>query len=382
MHGLDLTPRRTRGLLWLLNLGLLVPLVSLGGTLLWGSPAVDAFDNREVHSTYARERDTNLRWKPTLPVDEQALKDTILRPDYERRTPRHFIFCGPPPPPPGPAPGLEPRDTPEPVLRDLERLGRVRLLLDTPGGRDGLLFTFFEPADRTRAFCRGDFIRASESHPARFRLLDVVAITRGVMEIRYKLVGAEEGPDAQRVLVFRHSSVDAPPSDFLGPVPARRVGPKAPEQDPVRRLVLEPRVIRNPRNSRDRVVELTAASHAHFRGRSLFQLTEFIKTQPAVDPQSGAVIGLLFSGLDPKLHADVFDIRRGDILVSLDGREATTRAGFIEIAKELDPDKLIPVEIERNGVRYTYRINMRDPHTIRRFGQSGYFQSGHFQDGK
>jgi hypothetical protein len=107
-------------------------------------------------------------------------------------------------------------------------------------------------------------------------------------------------------------------------------------------------------------------SFDYFRNADADSVASTVKTQVAKDPQTGETLGLRITGFSGDSPADRFDVRPGDILVSIDGQAVQSRSDAINIAQGIDPDTTrVPVVIDRNGRRITYNIDPTDPRTQR-----------------
>ena len=62
-----------------------------------------------------------------------------------------------------------------------------------------------------------------------------------------------------------------------------------------------------------------------------------------------------------------FDVRKGDILVSINGQKVASRADAVRIARSLGKDvKVVTVVIDRRGKLVTYRVDAQDPRNRRK----------------
>lgn len=409
-------PHSLRRVLWLTNVALGVAVV---GVLAWYvlevRPKVAEATEREpnyqppelkkLYDGYKARRQTGLMWTPEAPVSKEEIHEVILRKDYENLQPRHWIFCGPLPPEPSEEVG--PAETGPPPPEGLAAIGSVVSVLLAPPKGSSIEFKF---ADKNRIFGIGDFVRASPSEPGRFKLTDVVEIRPRVYEVRYAVFGKDpEQPEKEDVLIWDRSPKDEY-SDFLrpadleppagaaapadtGPGPVAGAGPgdagtdekvdgaEGPALDEPTETVIEvgtsaaedlklddlrPTIHVDPSDRRRRAVEFDANTYDYFRRKNAKSIAETVKTAPAKDPDTGRILGLRITGFQADAPADVFDVRRGDILVSINGQKVTSRADAINIAKKLNPDSLVTVVIDRNGRLVTYTVDPRDPRNKRK----------------
>jgi membrane-associated protease RseP (regulator of RpoE activity) len=113
-------------------------------------------------------------------------------------------------------------------------------------------------------------------------------------------------------------------------------------------------------------VEFDQGTFDFFKGGDADTLASSVKTQEARDPQ-GNVIGLEITGLSTDTPADKFDIKPGDIVVSINDQAVKSRSDAINIAQGIDPDStLVKVIVDRRGKLITFNIDPRDPKTRRR----------------
>lgn len=411
-------PHSLRKVLWLLNLGLAAAVVGVAAWFFLDvRPAVAKVVDQgrkqpknlqAMRKDYESMRVTGLKWAPQAPVSDKEIEETILRPDYKKRKPTHWIFSGPLPPPITTDAPTGPAKPPAP--EGLEALGKVSLVLTDPDGSKTILFSF-SGGSKSGAFGLGEFVRASRDEDGRFRITDIVELRDRVWEVRYDVFGDDAAkPERQGKLVWDESQ-KGPPAPFLRPVgpeqplaakksgdaePAAGSGTAKPAEgegasgesatENGEEEAAEPKVIdagnkpaedltltdlkpilhRDPRNSRRRAIEFDRNTYRYFRGKKARTIAETVKTQVQKDPQTGRVLGLRITGFDENAPADVFDVRRGDILVSINGQKVNSRSEAISIGQKLDPDKLVTVVIDRNGRLLTYKVDPRDPQTKRR----------------
>jgi hypothetical protein len=92
------------------------------------------------------------------------------------------------------------------------------------------------------------------------------------------------------------------------------------------------------------------------------QVAQSVKTREV------AGVGLEITGLgDGSPAAEFFDVRPGDVLVSIDGRPVQTRADAVSIVEGMDPNRSdnVTVVIDRNGRPITFVVDPTDPLTRR-----------------
>ena len=407
-------PHSLRRGLWLANFVLGAAVL---GVAAWFAlkvrPAVAQVTNRpanarpaefeKLRKEYEGQRLSGLKWKPAMPVTDAELRQVILRKDYEAKRPRHWIFSGPLPPPDTVDAG--PVETGPPPPQGLEVLGSISSIIYLPPKGSVILFDFSGKSD---AFSVGDFVRKSDDDPKRFKITGVKEIRPRVFEVAYDIMGKDtEKAERSATLLYDQSGGDGGYADFLRPegegkggapavVPAGeqpkptaeageaekpaakdekgwvKGGEKEPEvvdvagasADNLTLQDLKPEIEYNPSNRNQRAIKFDDNSYRYFRGKNAKSVAETVKTSVAKDT-SGNVIGLRITGFAEDAPADVFDVRRGDILVSINGQKVASRADAIRLAESLSPEKLVTVVIDRLGKLITYRVDPSDPKTRR-----------------
>ncbi len=359
----------------------------------------------KLRKEYEGQRLSGLKWKPEFPVTEADIKKVILRKDYEQKKPRHWIFSGPLPP----ADRVEegPVDSGPPPPTGLETLGSISSVIYLGPAESVILFAF---QGKALAFSVGDFVRKTDEDPQRFKLKAVKEIRPKVFEVTYEVwdAGAKEAASTAKMTYdqsdegtypgFLRPEGDAQPAAVPeGAAPAAGTAPggvkptadgtKPPAKDgpawvkggakgpevvdvagaSAQNLTLQdlkPEIEYNPRNRNQRAIKFDQNSYKYFRGKNAKSVAETVKTRIAKD-KNGKVLGLRITGFGKEAPADVFDVRRGDILVSINGQKITTRADAVRLAERLSPEKIVTVVIDRNGKLITYRVDPSDPKTRR-----------------
>ena len=363
------TPRALRKGLCFLNAGLL-GLLALG-TWSWlgAEPPAAVADTDAERVAYVTARRSGLRWRPQSPVSDAAFERTFLR--FAKQTPRHWPFSGPMPP--TPAPDVPPPHSPAPA-QDLAALGFVHIVI-TGQGEPVVGFTFHGPPLRRVHVAPGEWLRPSTDAPARFRLLAVERLDDDRCRVHYEVMDGERVLREASLDWDRRGTTDRPGTGGIGPVgstPDAR-GEDGPGTGPAGRSVVPVATLEamaptrhiNPRNRRDRVIEFDPITFDALRGQGIGALLKHVKTAPAVDPATGRTLGIRIVGHEARLPADRFDVRKGDILVSIAGQPVASRADVLRVAATLDPERLVPVVIDRHGTLHTYRVDARDPRTKR-----------------
>ncbi len=350
--------------------------------------------------------------RPQGPVDQKRLESTFLR--YANRNPRWFPFVGPPVPP-----EIKPEPTrpvvAAPVPTGLEAIGEPVLVMSRT------LSFKFKDVEAPVAVRVGEIIRANESDPARFRLLALeevdISSTKSAGEAARPLLATKivyevldtsgeregeprflllkppydpklgtiiEGGIEQVATSASPEGVTAPdgatagagPDGVVVPVPGgdARVEPSGSSEsvevsteltrpvEELRQEDLRPRVIEYSDTQRAVVFDRNTFEYVRNRGESI---AETVKTEEAVDRSTGRVIGVRITGFGGDAPVSALDVRKGDILKSINGRPVTSRAQAIEIGKTLKDDTNVSVVIERDGRDINYVVDPRDPRTRR-----------------
>jgi hypothetical protein len=91
---------------------------------------------------------------------------------------------------------------------------------------------------------------------------------------------------------------------------------------------------------------------------SIEKILESVKTETALD-DAGRPRGIKITA--PGLGND-FDVRAGDIVISVNGQPVHSRNDVVEVVKKIPKETAtVPVVIERNGRQLTYNVDPRDP---------------------
>ncbi len=423
-------PHSLRRGLWLANLVLGVAVIGVAAWfVLKVRPAVAKVANRKhserpaefekLRKDYEGQRMSGLKWKPPAPVTEADIKQVVLRKDYADKKPRHWIFSGPLPP--EDRPDVEVVDRGPPPPEGLDVLGSISALIYTPPDGTTILFKF---GGKSLAFGVGDFVRKSDTDPARFKITKVREKSPKAFEITYDVYGKDDKdkPERTGTMMYDQSDSDGFPSFLRPDVPAKPTkgatgvtGPdgKTPAKDGAKggptegdatkgdptkgdptkgdaakkddatdesgaKVIdvsktssaltlqdLKPEIEYNPRNRSQRAIKFDSNSYKYFKGKNAKSMAGTVKTSVAKD-KAGRVIGLRITGFAKDAPADVFDVRRGDILVSINGQKVTTRSDAVRVAESIKPNSLVTVVIDRNGKNVTYRVDASDPKNRRK----------------
>jgi S1-C subfamily serine protease len=113
-------------------------------------------------------------------------------------------------------------------------------------------------------------------------------------------------------------------------------------------------------------IEFNQDTFDYFRSRDPDTVAKSVKTQVAKDKKTGKTLGLKITSMGPNSPAEKFDVRPGDILVSIDGKPVESRSDAVNIIQGMSKDvSRVTVVIDRNGRKITYVIDPRDPKTRR-----------------
>jgi len=347
----------------------------------WAEKAVEDF----------REQPTDNRSALKPPVSLKEL-DEIDRREFKTKSGRrfHWIYSGPMPKPPPVE--EEPEEAAAPVEDDLTKLGEIAFLMFIGPRRDQEVaeetIVFWEFSEKSRkAFSPGEFIHEGDTQPTSgIRLVDVrrKPERERLFDIHYEVVNkdgevvkkgvylydgvlevAQEIQDVIRVPGGAGGSAGS------GTTPEGRTGTGvtgtmdeglAPGSTPVEVAEEKMVVYETPERAR---VEVDQGTFDWLRNKSADDLGKSVSTQVARDEQ-GQVIGLQITGLAAETPADRFDVKPGDILVSIDGKAVKSRSDAMNIAQGIDPDTTrVTVVVDRKGRMITFNIDPRDPKTRR-----------------
>lgn len=360
MRAKHLSPHGLRRGLQAASLVLLAAVLTTGLLVLGSEEPAEAGLRAAIEQGYRQARSRGLVFERAHPVTQPEMGRVLWR--FEGHRPAHWPFSGSPPP----TPTAVAEDDPPgalPASDDLSELGAVVLVAADPAFTSAIGFRF-AATGKVLAFEPGDVIRASEEQPARFRLRAIERVNTRIYHVLYDVL-AEGKAIATRTYV--HDGSGKPLSREDGPI--RPVGP-----EPLRRTstsvieVLRPLIHIRKTNRWDRVIEVDRETHGYIQKRGLGGLTQLLKTATAKDTRTGRVLGLRIVGMDKGLKRGALGIERGDILVSIEDQNVTSRADAIRIAQALDPDseQLVKLVIERRGRLITIRVDARDPRTKRK----------------
>jgi len=355
----------------------------------WATKAVEDFD--------AQPKINRSALAPPVTLEEL---EEIDRREFQTPSKRrfHWIYSGPMPPPPPPEEAAP--EVKAPVEDDLSKLGRPLFLLyigprgDQEVAEESVLYWEFSP-ELKKAFSPGEFIHGGKGpKPPRggIKLHDVKRVP-GVERTFHLLYGVYDDPDGEplKTGVYTYEAKYDVPQDVADRVrggttrpaasaAAPAAGPGAPAgptegsvsvvgEEPV---APEPYVA--PDDAEEMVkwesptkanVEVDQPTWDWLRKSDPDTVAGSVKTQVARDEQ-GRVIGLQITGLSADTPADRFDVKPGDILVSINDQPVKSRSDAMNIVQGLDPNtRLVKVVVDRRGRLVTFNIDPRDPKTRR-----------------
>jgi hypothetical protein len=287
-------------------------------------------------------------------------------------------FVGPVPPEPQPDKPAAAVDT---GPKGLAEVGQPTMVTWRPPPFT-TVFTWEFPDKKHDTFNVGDVVPEG----GKFRVVDVIPLLedgRTKYRFVYEAVGAG-GADAPAPKRDEHvfdmtpkraatgfAAVDVKGNPIAPPVPAKppTAGPVATEPSAVPVAVAsgEPRVSsERPAPNVQNFWFEDAPSYARYSKDSVERMLESVKTETAVD-DAGRPRGIKITA--PGMGSD-FDVKAGDIVISVNGRPVHSRNEVIEIVKKIPKDTaIVPVVVERNGRQLTYNVDPRDPEVRRAAGR-------------
>ena len=386
-----------RRFIWFLNVVLGAGLVALIAWIVLDVTKAVA-DPGFLRPPWAGQAVEDFRQQPTTnrsalkPPVSQAELDEIDRREFRTTSGKrfHWIYSGPMPPAPPAEEVVE--EARAPVEDDLSKLGRIAFMLFAAPRRgqevaeETIVFWEFSP-ERRKAFSPGEFIHDGDGEPrGGIKLVDVRRKPgrERLFEVHYEVYDDPNGEPVKKGVYLYDANIELP-EGVAGRVKVARLGgaggPSA--SDPGRtdtgvtgevepaaepsyapdEPAPEPMVTyETPERAR---VEVDQSTFDWLRGKDADSLAKSVSTQVARDEQ-GRVIGLQITGLSSDTPADRFDVKPGDILVSIDGQPVKSRSDAMNIAQGIDPNvSRVTVVVDRRGRMITFNIDPRDPKTRR-----------------
>lgn len=371
--------QKIRRTLWLLNLAAAAGVVAVGArAALYEAPSAQAT------TAWAEEALKEYRQRQPARIVQAAVKvedvqSVFLNPEWKERW---FPYTGPRIPPKAEPTRAEVEVPKGPT--GLEAIGRVRMLLYRPVASGGSVLTWEFTDKRSEVFKVGQFI-VQKGQPGRFKLVDVVRLEPG--KARWNLLyevyddpkgkpvssgqllyDAEPKPRADGPIRIQRkpepgtgsapaAAAGAAPGPAAGAAPGSVtvVGGEAPAPGAAREWKPTVRDLGRGR----RRIELDEDAYAALGDKSVEKLIEEVRTEPF---NEGGVRGLRVFPQGAGAIADKFDVRRGDVLVSINGQPVASRDDAIRIARGIPRDTpSVSVVLDRDGERLTYEVDPRDP---------------------
>ena len=379
----------------------------------------------KIRKAYESERQTGLKWQPEAPVSEPDLQKYILIEKFNHTEPRHWVFSGPLPPTKKAV--TESGAKPEWKPKGLETLGKVTTVIYSPPGDTVVLFAFnggggAKGASINRAFGFGDWVRQKRDGEERYKITGVRKVGEKSYEIQYAVFGADkEKPELKGSMPYGQTAIKDWPAYLRPVVPeaapaetpadpaagelAASAGSETPvagataeagsgepgvaeatepadgtptvievARKPVDQITLEdmkPRIVYDPQDRNRRGVQFDDNTYRFFKSKNARNLAGEVKTEVAIDKRTKRPLGLRITGLKEGSAAGAFQVKKGDILVSINGQKITSRSDAIRIVEGLSEARIVTVVIDRHGKLITYKVDPRDPKTRR---QVRYFE--------
>ena len=393
--------QRIRKGLWFASLVLGAGVIGLGALYVLQKPA-EASElkkkGQEKYDEYQKKSPV-----PVLepPVKQSDLEAYIRRPEWKGAggVTRYYPYAGPKVPAPEQAKPVEaPKDE---GPKDLEAAGRVFLIIYVPPkkgetiAKDSVVFFEFNGEKPKRSpFSPGEGVQADEKAPVRFLLTNVVP--EGTKyHVLYDVKDASDPSKLRHAdLVWdseppRDSKLDsimplpkppAPPDGVtaasgakatgLAPTPA---GPEvvAPTPAPSKAGDWAPQV--TVKSANERIYEFTDETVKRFVGKKPDEvMNEVLKNVRTEVYDKGGVKGIAVFPAENDEMAQKFDVKRGDVLISVNGTPVHSKDDIIRLAKGMPQDtSRVTAVIERNGRQITYVVDPRDPKTRRAAAMGG-----------
>lgn len=393
--------QRIRKGLWLSSLVLGAGVAALGAMYALQKPA--EAQGLVAKGKAAVEEYRGRQPKPVLvpPVKQVDLETYVRKPEWKgaRGETRYYPFAGPKVPSPELA--KPPEETKVEGPKDLEAIGHVQFVIFVPpvkgqttAASATVFFEFNGDKPLRRAFNPGDWLRPYEKDAERFLLVDIIpegTKYRVLYEVREpgadvakarraELTWESEPPLDQKIRDIVKSGAEAATPKpggsggaAPGPAPAGGaaaggkgtavtvVGPEA----PTAAADWGPAVTSVSANEKH--FDFTDETVKRFTGKKPEEVfNDVLKNVRTESYDKGGVKGIAVFPAENDEMAQKFDVRRGDVLVSINGNPVKSKDDAISIAKRLPADTTrVTAVIERNGRQITYVVDPRDPKTRR-----------------
>ena len=381
----------------------------------------------KIQKAYERERQTGLDWKPQAPVNSEDIHKYILIKKFETTEPKHWIYSGPLPPTKIKAKVTDKPVDVKP--KGLETLGKVTTVIYAPPSDTVVLFAFsggkksrafgigdwvIENSEAAKIYRLTGVEEVGEAaykvNYAVFRgnkkepeFTGHVPYGKGGVETAWPpFLRPYQAPEPAPEVVPapgatpEEGALAAGPSGVPGEPGAAGEAPEGPgattevvegeegpgeagEEEgsttvveiaskPVEEMTIEdmqPEVIYNENNRSERAVVVDDNTYRFLKSKNARSIADTVKTEVAVDKRTGRTLGMRITGMKDGSAAGALKVKKGDILVSINGRKVESRSAAIAIVEGLNPDNIVTVVIDRNGKLLTYKVDPRDPKTRR-----------------
>jgi hypothetical protein len=386
--------QRIRKTLWLASLLLGAGVAGIGALVVVQKPAEakePIAKAKKVMEDYRKRTPTQVL-QPS--VTEEALKKEVLRPEWKGLP--YWPYAGPKIPAPKPPEAAKPAVVEGP--KDLAAIGRVHSLLfqppSEPGAiaKDTIVYWEFSADKKKVAFVPGEYVVPNKDAAKRFKIVDVIReqpdlsrwrILYDVYEVpgdesktrRAELIHDNEPKvtDAdEKIMPGSRKPVPAAPAAGTATKPGADTGavtagaPKVKDDQITVVEATDPNDWRptiRTKNSNTREVEFDENTFNRWKGKKMEDVLENVRLE---NYDKGGVKGVQIFPLDGNDMADKFDIKRNDVLISINGQPVTSKDDAIRVGRSLPKDiERVTVVIDRDGRQITYNVDPRDPKTRR-----------------
>jgi len=324
---------------------------------------------------------------------------SLLKRDYSDRIHPHFVFTGPMPPEVKPPPPPE-ETIVKPKIVGLAKLGAIKFAFYQSGeGTQGTVAFEFKGGDTKylrfgQPFGKKGQTRPGDNNdPLPYTFLKSKVLGPRHVEFTYSMADPT-APDADpEILTIEwdgKKKVDPATSNIIrvkepevpaaeeegtereataGNPSAQPVETQPTVSTPADQLTmadLEPEIERV--NSRRFNVGFDDNTVNFFRGRNAEKMLEQVKTSERTLPSGESGVEIVDSGETP---ADKLGIKRGDVIVSINGVATPNREAILRVARTFNENTTrVTVVVDRNGRKITYNVDPRDPKTRRAAAQA------------
>ncbi|MDJ0973617.1 MAG: hypothetical protein QNJ98_04090 [Planctomycetota bacterium] len=395
--------------IWLLNLGLAAAVVAVGAWYVLDVKEAVAKTPRPVKGKAPKQwaeivRSFNKQIEEArtdvlrAPVRTKDVQAAFQIDDHKKRDPVHFIFTGDLPPPYRVDKPVE--ETKPKLPTGLDAVGKISWLIW--GGAESTTVVFAFNDGKKKFFKVGQFVKKAKEDPDRFKLTKATLPEPDLYKIEYEVW--EDGKPLETETIATIAWDNRKPEPEGGvirivPDPAKKAaedaakkaaGDAAPgegdsekpaaEDKPAEVVVvggksgleLTPKDLKpeiKVVNTRLREVRFDDNSYKYFKARDTKKMVESVKTREVNLPGGKKGVAIIDPGEAP---ADIFDFRRGDVVISINGQPTPDRASIIRVAEAIPESATrITIVVDRNGRQITFNVDPRDPKTRRKAAQYG-----------